>query len=382
MKRIAVKPLTATQLLAAVAGTVICFGMIASAHAAPLEAGDVSAEAKWFVHIDFDAARDSKVGQFIHQQALKDERIKAGLAKVESELGLDLQKDLHGATLYGTTFTPHTGVLIVYAHADGDKFMAHIKARPDFIALKTVDGEQTIYTWTEQMGHKPMAKKPVADGSKAEKKTGESKESGPKSGDGKTAAWKGHAGMSREAMAHGMMMHHPHKQTVWAAFPKPDMAVFADSAVDLKAALDVIGGKGGLTASSPLLPEAPKGTVFSGAAAGLSAIPFPAHFPVLKQLDSISYVGGETDGEDFDHVKVTMANPTVVTQLKSILEGLQAMGQLHLAGHPEAMKMIDGMKVEADAKTLTIDWKASSGDVIKFVEKACEFIHKHHEAKR
>ena len=40
--------------------------------------------------------------------------------------------------------------------------------------------------------------------------------------------------------------------------------------------------------------------------------------------------------------------------------------------------MINGLKVEANDKTLAIDWKASSDDVLKFAAKACEFIKQHH----
>jgi hypothetical protein len=296
----------------------------ATAQAAPLDASSVAAGAKWVVHVDFDAARDSKVGQHIREKALSDERVKKGLAKLHDELGFDPEKDLHGATLYGTDFTPHTGVLIVYAVADKDKLMSHLKSKKDFITLKTDDGSNELYTWTEHMGR-------------------------------------------------------DHKHTVWASFPKHGVGVFADSAGDLKAALDVLGGKGGLTTDSSLLPNAPKGTVFSGAVAGLSAVKLPTRLPMAKQVDSISFAAGESDGEDFDHIKVGMTNGDTAKQVKSIIDGVQAMAALRLGDHPEALKMVNALKASADGKTLSIDWKASSDDVIKFGEKACEFMKQHHQ---
>jgi hypothetical protein len=155
--------------------------------------------------------------------------------------------------------------------------------------------------------------------------------------------------------------------------------VFADSAADLKAALDVLGGKGGATSSSPLFPTAPKGTVFSGAVAGLTTLHLPTRMPLANKIDSISFAAGEADGEDFDHIKVTMTGADVTKQVKSIIDGFQALASLHLADHPEALKMVSGLKVEADGKVLSIDWKASSDDVITFGEKACEFIKAHHQ---
>jgi hypothetical protein len=317
-------------MLAAAVVVVLFWGSaVIPAQAAPLEPAAVAAGAKWFVHIDFDDARVSKVGEYIRAKALKDEHVKKELAKLHDELGFDPQKDLHGATLYGTDFTPHTGVLIVYAMADKDKLMAHLKSKHDFIALKTADGDHDLYTWTEHMGSKNKG--------------------------------------------------HEHKHTVWASFPKHGVGVFADSATNLKAALDVIGGKGGLTSGSPLLIDAPPGTVFSGAVVGLTGAHLPARMPLAKQIDSVSFAAGESDGEDFDHIKVTMTGADVTKQVKTIIEGFQAMGALHLASHPEALKMINGLKVDATGKVLSIDWKASSDDVIKFGEKACEYIRQHHQ---
>jgi hypothetical protein len=329
MKRItAAIPMTflaATCLAVALA----CGGMVVPAQAAPLEAADVAAGAKWLVHMDFDAGRTTKVGEYIREKLLKNEHVKQGLAKLHDELGMDPHKDLHGATLYGTTFTPHTGVLIVYATADNDKFMNHLKAKPGFIALKTADGKHDLYTWTEHRGAKNGGRE--------------------------------------------------HQHTVWASFPKHGMGMFADSVADLTAALAVIGGKGGLATNSPLLPKALKGTVLSGAVVGLTAANLPAHCPLAKQIDGISFTGGESDGEDFDHIEVKLTSAAVAKQVKSVVEGFQAMAALQLGNHPEAMKMVNGLKVEAMDKSLTIDWKASSDDVIKFGEKACEYIKEHHQ---
>lgn len=336
-----------------------------SAVAAPLDAAAVASGAKWFFHVDFDAARETKVGEAIHAKALKDEHVKKALAKLQDELGFDPQKDLHGATLYGTTFKPHTGVLILYATADKDKFMKHLKAKPDFIALKTADGEHEIYTWTE--GHEHKA---------AEHKASEGAADKAKDGAHKTAE---HDSRMHGSRMHGGHMHGGHHpRTVWAAFPKHGVAVFADSAINLTAALDVLGGKGGSTSGSALIPEAPKGTVFSGAVAGLTGAHLPSHLPVISKIEGISFAAGESDGEDFDHIKVTMTETEVAKQVKSIIEGGQAMVALHLANHPEALKMVNGLKAEVTGKTLSIDWKASSDDVLKFGEKACEFIKQHH----
>jgi hypothetical protein len=58
------------------------------------------------------------------------------------------------------------------------------------------------------------------------------------------------------------------------------------------------------------------------------------------------------------------------------------MGALRLGDHPEALKMVNALKASADGKTLSIDWKASSDDVIKFGEKACEFMKEHRQDRQ
>lgn len=345
------------RILAIAAGALVLAAAAISAQAAPLEPGEVAANAKWFVHIDFDALRNSKIGEYIHEKAASDEHIQKIVAKLKDKIGLDLHKDLHGVTLYGTSFVPHTGVLIVNAHADGPKFMAELKSKPDFVALKTADGKHDIYSYTETIGHPPMmAKKPAP---------------GPERPEPRPEP-------PHERMLHELMMP-PHHQTVWAAFPKKDMGVFSDSAAHLIAALAVIDGEGGLSSSSPLLPEAREGTIAIAGASGLSALPLPPHMALAKQIESIHYVSGETEGEDFKQLKLTMTNATVAGQLKTVVDGLQAMVQIHCADHPEVLNVINAMKTEVSGNELSIDWKASSAEVTKFLDKVCEFIRKHHE---
>ena len=153
------------------------------------------------------------------------------------------------------------------------------------------------------------------------------------------------------------------------------MVVYADSAPHLVVALEQINGE----ANGISAPAEAEGTIASGAVSGLNELPLPPHMKLLKQIVCVSFDKGEYDGEDFNHVVVTMTDPTVANQLKSIIEGLQAMGQLHFSDHPDVVKIIDGLKVKADGSVLKIDWKGSVDDVNKFIDKAIEFIRKHHK---
>ena len=277
----------------------------------------MAAGAKWLVHIDFDAARDSKLGEHFIAQALETEHAKKGLEKLHDELGMDPRKDVHGATAYGTDFTQHTGVLVVYAVADKEKLLSHLKSKPDFAESKSADGSHDVYSWTENMGK----------------------------GD---------------------------KHTVWASFPKTGVGVMAENADNLNAALDVLGGKGGLATSSSLLADAPKGVIVRGAVEGLGAAKLPIQSPLVKQIDDVTLAIGETEGLDFVHVKVNTTGADAAKQMKSMVDGFRGMIGLQASSQPELQKMLNGLKVEAQDKVLSIDLKVASEDIIKAGEKIRE----------
>jgi len=309
MKRL----LAAAAVVLAVAAW--CF-LSAPARAAGIVPGDVSAEAKWLLHIDLDALRDSKIGEHVRAHALESGRVKQELEKVHDELGIDVEKDVHGATLYGADFAQHSGVLILYAAADKEKVVRYLSDKPDFTASKTDNGID-LYTWQANAG----------------------------------------AG---------------NKKAVWAAFPKAGVGVLADSAEPVKAALAVIGGKGGLSSSSPLLGDAPKGTILRGALVGVAA-QLPIQSPLAKQIDDIHLAIGESDGEDFVKIKVHATNGEAATQMKSLADGFAGMLRLQSdEKHPELQKLLKGLKISSEGKDVSIDWSEPSDELIKIGEQIRE----------
>jgi hypothetical protein len=306
------------RLLAVFALTLI-WNAGGNCRAGAIDPGSVAADAKWLVHIDFDALRESKVAQHAHEEILKHERAKEILAKVQDMTGMDPQKDLHGLTAYGAGFKPHSGVLIVYAHADRDKLLALMKSRPDFKTTSADDLE--LYSWTEGRGER--------------------------------------------------------KHDVIVAFPKEGVAVIAGSADQVKRASSVVRGGGGLTRSSPLIGDAPPETIFRLAAAGLGDAELPVKIDLLKKIERISIVAAEHDGTDFQHLRVVTTDGETAKQLKSIADGIKAMVDLHVADRPELKKIVDATKIEQDDKTLAIDWSGSSESVSHMLDKAHEALIKH-----
>jgi hypothetical protein len=292
--------------------------------AGSLDPGTVAADAKWLVHIDFDALRESKVAQHAREEILKRPRVNEILAKVQEATGMDLQKDLHGLTAYGNGFKPRTGVVIAYAHVDRDKLVALMKTRPDF--KSTSDDDLELYSWTEGNGER--------------------------------------------------------KHDVVVAFPKMDrVAVIAGSAEQVKRAITVLRS-GGLTSSSPLIGDAPQGTILRASVTGLSDAELPVKIDMLKKIDRISLAAGENDGNDFDHIRVTTTDDDTAKQLKSIAEGIRSMIDLRLANEPDLKKTVDATKIEQSDKTVAIDWSGSSESVIQMMDRTRDEVIKRIRERR
>lgn len=301
---------------AVVFGVIACIGTSRSAHAAPLAESDVAADAKWVVHLDVDAFHETKIGGQAHDRAEKNERLQKFFGRVRDEIGVDLEKDLHGATVYGTDFTPNSAVLIVYCHGDKDKILDHIRSKPDFSESKTDDGQE-IYSWSEKFGGRGQ----------------------------------------------------PH--TVWVAFKK-GMGIHAASEETLKAALAVIGGKGGLSSSSPLVADVPKGAFFFANAIGITEANLPVKAPMAKQIDEIHLAIGENDTDDFVNIEVDATNADTAKQLKNMADTFTGMAALQATEHPEVQQLMSGLKVEAKDKALTAEFKIAPDDLIKILDKLHE----------
>ena len=94
--------------------TAILLGLSATATAGPLDLKQVSAEAKWIVHFDVDAMRESTLVQRVYDKCVDqwpaaEQRLREATDLVE-HLGLDLTRDLHGLTAYGTKVGDLDGV--------------------------------------------------------------------------------------------------------------------------------------------------------------------------------------------------------------------------------------------------------------------------------
>mgnify|MGYP006272149595 CR=1 FL=1 len=192
--------------------------------AAPLDLGTVSADAKWLMHFDMDAARDSIVVQRAWERMLKMHPHAGGMVDMVSRMtGMDPRKDLRDATAYGRDTDKRNGVMIVRAKANREFLTRMVEKAADHKTMQ--HGDHTLHSWTHKRG----------------------RHSGPAVG----------------------------------AFFKDDVMVFGRTEAAVTAALDVLdGGKAAVAGDAPLAGRVRPGSIVVARA---TAVDPDTKCPVLKQ---------------------------------------------------------------------------------------------------
>lgn len=279
-----------------------------AADAAPLDLKHVSGEAKWLGHLDFDAMRKSVVVQ----KAMERHKQSGRMAMAGAMLGMDLEKDLRGLTFYGREVGRHEGVMILHARVDRNRMLGMAKMlRPTVSDY----GTHKLHGWS----HKSQ-------------RTGQT-------------------------------------HTAAVAFHGDDSVVFAHDVDELKRAIDVLDGKAkSLTADASLGGNIPAGTTMLMRVEGAASANLPEKCKLARQTRSFRFVTGEHEGESFFRARAVMTGDDVAGDLKEIVEGLKALGSLHVGDDPAGNRLVDDLRVERDGATLTVLWKGSADDVWKIVE--------------
>lgn len=290
---------------------VLALGLDAVAQAAPLDLKQVPADAKWLVSVDVDAMRASTVVQNAWKKCLEMHPQAKHMGMVKSFIGMDPCTDLHGITMYGKELGKHTGVMILSAKMDRKPLTKLAERAPDHKMVK--HGDYEIHSWTAK--------------------------------------------------------HHGQSKPGAGAFYK-DGIVFASSVEELKAALDLLGGKGSsVSADSPLGGRVLPGTTVLMRVTGVAKAASPGKCPVLKQMESARFAMGEYNGQSFFRAKAVMTNTEVVGLVKAVLDGGRALAVLHTRDDAQGKKMVDALKVTTEEKTLRISWSAPAADVWDMIQK-------------
>ena len=298
----------------------VLLGVVGTLRAEPLNLEHIAADAKWVMHVDADAIRDSAIAEKAHGH-IQQNHPEAGkhLAKIREVWNFDPCNDLHGFTVYGAKIKPNTGVAILHAKVDQELLLRKARSAPEH--RETTYGQYQLHTWKH----------------------------------------KGH-GQSVE---------------MTGAFYRPNIIVFSNSIDDVKAALDVLDGTSSnlVGKDSPLTGEISQGTMFLSRVIGLAdAENLPPH-PMLKQIDSMSIAMGEYKEEVFFVGYAAMKETAFAEQMKSVIEGARAMAVMANNGDAESMEIINALKINVDENMVEAEWRSP-------VDKFWDFAKKMEERQR
>lgn len=300
---------------ALVAALVIVTGFGSQVSAKPLDAKQVSGDAKWLVHIDVDAVTAGEVPQTVGTLWLKLPSAPEGLRKLSKAIGMDPTKDLHGITIYGRRHTQASGVVIVRAELDRGRLMALLKRKPDYRTESY--GSHELVLWTENKRKKD-------------------------------------------------------EHTVTGCFYRPTVIVFGRDTAEVKKALDVLDGKSpALAESDPLFsPDVPAGTMIQARAVGLADVQLPFKSPLVRKSRFLFVGFGERGSEAFVVARLETESAEVAGQVRAVVEGFLAMAKLRWEADKEATKLLDAVEVSTDETRVAVKWRAPTDEVGKLLEKA------------
>jgi hypothetical protein len=303
-------------------------GLVCRTEAAPPDLKQVAADAKWIAHVDYDAMKQSVVVRKAWEALVKRHpEAEKSLEQSRTDWGIDPVNDLHGTTVYGKKIGDPHGVMIVQARADKKILEAKAEGAPDHKV--TEYGPHKIHGWT----HKDR---------------------------------------------HG-------ERPAFGAFHGDEAIVFASSADDLKAALDVLDGRA--DSLLKVYPNAgehrlPDGTIlFAGVrdVADAQARPLP---PLLKQVEMSMSLLGEHDGKSFYRSRTVMTSEETAAQAKTALEGFRALGLIHAGQNEKGQRMVRDVEIEADGKRVSVSWDGSADDVWDMIVLHAKAVAERRAAKK
>lgn len=255
------------------------FGCVVfDAQAGALQSKQVPAEAQWFLHLDFDGFKATKLGKLALDPTASYAKQLDAMAAL---LQFDLRKDLNSVTFYGQvnpTGEPERAVALVRGQFKPDHLLNLLKLNPTFKSEKA--GTHELLAWTD-------------------KKEGVAKEN-------------------------------------FASIASDKLLVWGSQRPLLLQALKVIGGQGETLNPNRLENlKMDKGAFFIAVVVSLEGLPIPPQAKFLEQVKSLGLTFREEGANLEASVRLQAANATASMQLRDILQGLIAIGQLAVAGNAD-----------------------------------------------
>jgi len=284
---------------------------------APLDKNKVAKDAKWVVHLDFDAFRASRIGSYLTDRVLQP---KLEAAEGTKKLNLSISfKNISSITAYGPAYEKHgEGVLLIQTTADVKK---DLDALVGLAAVAETDDKQFKVAQQE-----PYLLYSVDD-------------------------------------------------EVFIAPGVENTAIVAKSKEQIANAHEVLLGKSeNLTASQAFteFPPAPQGFFFVGMAEGLGAnAKIPPQAKVLKETRGGRLLLGENANNLLLSVTFEGKDAQACTNVSQVLQGLVALARIMHQGDEDVTALANSAKIGTEKQNVTVSLQLP-------VSSAIAKINQHH----
>jgi hypothetical protein len=95
--------------------------------AAPLDPKRVPADAKWVIHLDYEALTDTQLMEIYRSK--RPQRVERARKWLQERYGIDPQQDLKDATLFSDSYRSHSGAIVLRTAYDREKVEADVLKR-------------------------------------------------------------------------------------------------------------------------------------------------------------------------------------------------------------------------------------------------------------
>jgi hypothetical protein len=305
MSEISISRLTGSLLLAATAFTTF---------AGPLDQSKVAADAKWVVHLDFDAFRKSKLGNHFVTKIIEP-KLKENDLFQKANLSLSLT-NISGLTAYGPNYEKDgDGVLLLSTTADLKKDMDTL------VGMAAVSGNETKDVTMVQQQPFPI---------------------------------------------------YNVKNDFFVAPLSGNTVLLAKSRDQVDRAREIVSGKGENLAKGGAFkdyPEAPSTFFFSAMAQSFNE---SAHIPpqaqVLRETDGGRFVIGENEKNIFLNVVFKGKDQEATTKIQQVLQGIVALVSMSQK-NPEITELASSAKIIGEERNVSVTLQFPTAKAIEQVEK-------------
>ena len=296
---------------------VFCLSMFLLASARPAFAGQVeakhlAADTKWYLHLDFEAAKQTVVYAQVLDAVKAQFPLEELLNQLKAGIGVNPLTDITGVTVYNTSFEKEVAAVIIYAKVDQGLLQLAVSDNPDY--KQVVYGKHMLHTWTDK-------------------------------NDGKTKV---------------------------GCFYGEGMVLLADKPETLKAAVDVLDGT--KTGGSALVKTPAKGAFLYGAADFASVQTEDKNLSqLISNTEAASVCAAEVDGKFFFTVNLNTKSAEIAAKLTKMIEGAKTFGEFATrAEHPTVADLINQAQITVDGSKIIGTFQHDSKTLLQTLQKIDE----------